>query len=123
MHELSIVSSIVERVLEFLDGHEAKRVVALRLAIGELTCVDAEQLRSCYELVTEGTVIAGSELEIEQTKALVRCSNCNFHGAPKYWDDALSRISIPTLQCPGCGLGVEAIEGHECAIQGIRYVA
>ena len=123
MHELSIVSSIVERVLEFLDGHEAKRVVALRLAIGELTCVDAEQLRSCYELVTEGTAIAGSELEIEQTKALVRCPNCNFRGAPKYWDDALSSPSIPTLQCPGCGFGVEAIEGHECAIQGIRYVA
>jgi len=123
MHELSIVSSIVERVLEFLDGHEAKRVVALRLAIGELTCVDAEQLRSCYELVTEGTAIAGSELEIEQTKALVRCPNCNFRGAPKYWDDALSSASIPTLQCPGCGFGVEAIEGHECSIQGIRYVA
>jgi hydrogenase nickel incorporation protein HypA/HybF len=123
MHELSIVSSIVERVLEFLDGHKAKRVVALRLAIGELTCVDAEQLRSCYELVTEGTAIAGSELEIEQTKALVRCPNCNFQGAPKYWDDALSSASIPTLQCPGCGFGVEAIEGHECAIQGIRYVA
>lgn len=123
MHELSIVSSIVERVLEFLDGHKAKRVVALRLAIGELTCVDAEQLRSCYELVTEGTAIAGSELEIEQTKALVRCPNCNFQGAPKYWDDALSSASIPTLQCPGCGFGVEAIEGHECSIQGIRYVA
>ncbi len=123
MHELSIVSSIVERVLEFLDGHKAKRVVALRLAIGEFTCVDAEQLRSCYELVTEGTAIAGSELEIEQTKALVRCPNCNFQGAPKYWDDALSNASIPTLQCPGCGFGVEAIEGHECAIQGIRYVA
>lgn len=123
MHELSIVSSIVERVLEFLDGHKAKRVVALRLAIGELTCVDAEQLRSCYELVTEGTAIAGSELEIEQTKALVRCPNCNFQGAPNNWDDALSNASIPTLQCPGCGFGVEAIEGHECAIQGIRYVA
>ena len=123
MHELSIVSSIVERVLEFLDGHKAKRVVALRLAIGELTCVDAEPLRSCYELVTEGTAIAGSELEIAQTKALVRCPNCNFQGAPKYWDDALSNASIPTLQCPGCGFGVEAIEGHECAIQGIRYVA
>ena len=80
MHEFSIVASIVERVLEFLDGHKAKRFVALRLAIGELTCVDAEQLRSCYELVTEGTAIAGSELEIEQTRALVKCPNCNFQG-------------------------------------------
>ena len=123
MHELSIVSSLVESVLQFLEGHEAKRVVALRVAIGELTCVDAEQLRSCYELVTEGTAIAGSELEVEQTKALVRCPKCNFCGAPKYWEDALSNTSIPTLQCPACGFSVEAIEGHECAIQGIKYVA
>lgn len=123
MHEFSIVASLVERVLEFLDGHEAKRVVALRMAIGELTCVDAEQLRSCYELVTEGTALAGSELEIEQTRALVKCPNCNFRGAPKYWEDALSSTSIPTLQCPGCGCGVEAIAGHECAIQRIKYVA
>ena len=64
MHEFSIVASLVERVLEFLDGHEAKRVVALRMAIGELTCVDAEQLRSCYELVTEGTALAGSRSEL-----------------------------------------------------------
>ena len=123
MHEFSIVASLVERVLEFLDGHEAKRVVALRMAVGELTCVDAEQLRSCYELVTEGTALAGSELEIEQTRALVKCPNCNFRGAPKYWEDALSSTSIPTLQCPGCGWGVEAIAGHECAIQRIKYVA
>jgi hydrogenase nickel incorporation protein HypA/HybF len=123
MHELSIVSSLVESVLQFLEGHEAKRIVALRVTIGELTCVDAEQLRSCYELVTEGTAIAGSELQVERTKALVRCPKCNFCGAPKYWDDALSNTSIPTLQCPACGFGVEAIEGHECAIQGIKYVA
>lgn len=123
MHEFSIVASLVERVLEFLDGHEAKRVVALRMAIGELTCVNAEQLRSCYELVTEGTAMAGSELEIEQTRALVKCPSCNFRGAPKYWEDALSSTSIPTLQCPGCGGGVEAIAGHECTIQRIKYVA
>jgi hydrogenase nickel insertion protein HypA len=123
MHELSIVASLVERVLEFLEAHEAKRVVALHVAIGELACVDAEQLRSCYELVIAGTAIAGSELQIEQTKALVRCPRCNFCGAPKYWDDALSSACIPTLQCPGCGFSVEAIEGHECTIQRIKYVA
>ncbi len=59
MHELSIASSLVESVLEFLETHKAKKVVAVRLAIGELTCVEAEQLRFCYNSVTEGTAIAG----------------------------------------------------------------
>ena len=57
--------------LEFLETHEAKKVVAVRLAIGELTCVEAEQLRSCYNFVTEGTAISESELEIERTEAAV----------------------------------------------------
>ena len=43
----------------------------MRLAIGELTRVEAEQIRFCYDLVTEGTAIAESVLEIEQTKALI----------------------------------------------------
>ena len=56
MHELSIVSSLVENVLNFVETQPVKRVIAVRLAIGELTCVEAEQIRFCYDLVTEGTL-------------------------------------------------------------------
>jgi hydrogenase nickel incorporation protein HypA/HybF len=122
MHELSIVSSLVESVLNFVETHQAKRVVAVRLAIGELSCVEAEQVRFCYDLVSEGTAVAGSVLEIEQTKALVRCLHCDFHGAPNYWDGALSGTAIPTLQCPRCGHAAEAVEGSDCTIQSIKYV-
>ena len=55
MHELSIASSLAESVPEFLETHKAKKVVAVRLATGELTYVEAEQLRFCYNFVTEGT--------------------------------------------------------------------
>src|SRR5688500_15889177 len=123
MHELSIASSIVESVLEFADAHQAKKVIAVRLAIGELTCVEEEQLRFCYTAVTKETAIEESELEIEQTAAVVRCSYCSYQGPPKYWDGALSAASIPTLQCPECGKTAEAIDGHECCIRNIRYVA
>jgi hydrogenase nickel incorporation protein HypA/HybF len=123
MHELSIVSSLVESVLNFVETHQAKRVVAVRLAIGELSCVEAEQIRFCYDLVIEGTAIAESVLEIEQTKALVRCLDCDFHGPPNYWDGALSGACIPTLQCPRCGRAAEAVEGNDCTIQSIKYVA
>jgi hydrogenase nickel incorporation protein HypA/HybF len=123
MHELSIASSLVESVLEFLETHKVTKVVAVRLATGELTCVDAEQLRFCYNSVTEGTAIEESELEIEQTEAVVRCPHCNYQGPPKYWDGALSSAYIPTLQCPECEKAAEAIEGHECTIRTIKYVA
>jgi hydrogenase nickel incorporation protein HypA/HybF len=121
MHELSIASSIVESVLEFVSVHPVKRVLAVRLAIGEFSHVEAEQLRFCYLAITEQTPIQDSVLEIERVEAIVQCGKCSYRGRPKYWDDALSVGPIPTLQCPNCGATVEAVEGNDCAIKSIRF--
>ena len=122
MHELSIASSVVESVLEFVSvRQDIKKVLSLRLAIGEFSHVEADQLRFCYMAITEQTPIQGSTLEIETVEALVRCERCRYQGRPKYWDDALSVGPIPTLQCPNCGATVEAIDGNDCAIKSIRF--
>ena len=122
MHELSIASSLVESVLAFVEEHRVTKVLAVRLAVGELSCVETEQLRFCYTVVTRETAIETATLEIDQVEALVRCSHCCYEGSPKYWEDALSAAAIPTLQCPECGKAAEPIQGHECLIRGIRYV-
>ena len=122
MHELSIASSLVESILAFVEQHRVTKVLAVRLAIGELSCVETEQLRFCYTAVTRDTAIESAMLEIDPVRALVRCSHCSYEGSPKYWEDALSRAAIPTLQCPECGKAAEPTQGHECVIRGIRYV-
>jgi hydrogenase nickel incorporation protein HypA/HybF len=121
MHELSIASAVVESVLEFVSAHSVKKVLAVRLAIGELSHIEADQLHFCYTAITEQTPIQDSTLEIETVKAVVRCERCSYHGRPKYWDDALSAGPILTLQCPNCGATVEAIEGNDCVIKSIRF--
>jgi hydrogenase nickel incorporation protein HypA/HybF len=123
MHELSIASSIVEGVLNFAELHRVTKVLTVRLAVGELSCVEAEQLRFCYTAVAKETAIEESTLEIERVEALVACPHCAYQGAPKYWEDALFEARVPTLQCPGCGKAAEATQGHECAIRTIQYVA
>src|SRR6476660_1460719 len=117
MHELSIAATIVESVLEFVSARRINQVRAVRLAVGELTCVQHDQLRFCYESLTGPTQIEGSRLEIETVPAEVKCSHCGYEGAPRYWDEALAGELIPTLQCPKCGKGTEAVRGHECAIR------
>ena len=122
MHELSIASAVVESVLKFVSVRQhVKKVLAVKLAIGELSHVEADQLRFCYVAITEQTPIQDSVLEIETVEAVVRCEQCSYCGRPKYWDDALSVGPIPTLQCPNCGATVEAIEGNDCAIKSIRF--
>lgn len=122
MHEFSIASSLFESVLAFADQQRATSVVAVRLSIGELTHIEAEQLRFCYESITKETPLEGSVLEIETTAAAVRCPHCGYAGPPKYWDGALSVALVPTLECPACGGAVEVAEGNECAIRSVKFV-
>ena len=123
MHELSIAATILEDVLGFVETHGIDKVVRVQLAIGELTCVQAEQLKFCYESVTRDTALANSELDIETVPARVKCAQCGYEGAPRYWMDSLSDTPVPTLQCPACGKSTEAAQGHECAIKTIQYAA
>jgi hydrogenase nickel incorporation protein HypA/HybF len=123
MHELSIATSIVESVLEFVERHGIKQVVEVRLLLGELMGVEQEQLRFCYSAITKETAIENSTLEFDRIGASVHCPYCGYRGRPKYWDDALSFMPVITLQCPECGKAVEATQGTECAIKAIRYVA
>src|SRR6202045_2055669 len=98
MHELSLASAVVDSVLEFLDAREVKKVLTVRLAVGELSHVEADQLRFCYMAITQQTAIQDSMLEIENVAAVVECPSCSYRGRPKYWEDALCAAPIPTLE-------------------------
>jgi len=123
MHELSIASAVVDSVLEFLDAHEVKKVLTVRLAVGELSHVEADQLRFCYTAITQETPMENSMLEIESIAAVVTCPRCSYRGRPKYWEDALSAAPVATLECPACQGAVEPVEGNDCAIKTIQFVA
>lgn len=74
MHELSICQSIVDAV----ERHAAGRPVrAVHLTVGALRQVVPDTLAFCWELVNEGTPLAGSELVVEHVPAAVRCLPCH----------------------------------------------
>lgn len=121
MHELSIASAIVESVLDFAEKQHATRVIAVRLAIGEFTHIEAEQVRFCFQAIAKGTVLEEAVLEIERADAAVQCRHCGYAGPPKYWDGALAGTLVPTLQCPTCGKTAEPAEGQECSIKTVKF--
>ena len=61
MHELAITEGIVTEVTEKLPD---KKITLVRLEIGALSGVVADALRFSFDLVTEGTNMAGARLEI-----------------------------------------------------------
>jgi len=122
MHELSIASNLVEKLLEFSARNPGRTIVEVHLTIGELSHVELEQLTFCYESITRETPLEGSSLTIEKVAALVSCPHCSYRGRPDYWDDALAIAPVITMRCPGCGKAVDADQGHECAIKSVKLL-
>lgn len=121
MHEFSIASGLVEKLLDFANANPDKKIVEVRVAIGEFTQIEEEQLRFCYESIITEMPIAGSTLLLELVLAKVACSNCSYSGPPKYWDRALHGGLVATLECPECGKATRITEGEECAIRSVRF--
>lgn len=63
MHELSVVQSVVEAIVEKLGDAEVTRV---RLAIGKQAGVVVDSIRFSFDLVVEGTSLEGATLEIDE---------------------------------------------------------
>jgi hydrogenase nickel incorporation protein HypA/HybF len=121
MHEFSIASGLVEKLLEFAEKNPDKKIVEIRVAIGEFTQIEEEQLRFCYDSIVTEMPIAGSILTIERVPGKVACPHCSYSGPPKYWAGALHGTPIATLECPQCGKAAAVTEGAECAIRAVRY--
>jgi hydrogenase nickel incorporation protein HypA/HybF len=121
MHELSIASGLVEKLLQFTAENPDKKIVQVRLAVGEFSHIEEEQLTFCYAAVITETPLAGSTLTIEKIEAIVECPHCSYHGRPKYVEGLVSQEPVATLQCPACGKVTHAIEGDECTIKSIRF--
>jgi hydrogenase nickel incorporation protein HypA/HybF len=59
MHELGMARSIAAIVTEHARG---RTVATVRVAIGPRACIERQALTFCWDVVTEGTGLAGAAL-------------------------------------------------------------
>ena len=115
MHELSIAHGIVEVVTEAARAGGANTVTAVHLRIGRLAGVEAGALEFSYELVTEGTMLAGSRLVIEELPVVIYCATCDVNQV------------LPGVQrfaCPACNTPSGDIrQGRELEVAFIQISA
>lgn len=96
MHELSVTKSILDTVLSHAGNHGAKRIIRIRLAIGELHDLNIEWIQRYFDRVAADTIAAGAKIEAGKTPAGFRCHDCSHD-----FDIDLSTIS--GIHCPNCG--------------------
>jgi len=112
MHELSIALNIVEIAAEVARKNGAGRVEALYLKLGALSGVVKDALLFSWQLASDGTVLEGSRLVIEEIPITVHCSNCE---ADRKLD------SINKLFCPVCNKATPSlVRGKELEITALE---
>ncbi len=115
MHELSIASSIVEIAGEHARREGGGRVASVTLRIGRLSCVHENALRYSFDLVTEGTPLAGATLAVIEVPVRIWCDLCE------------AEVELPGIQrfaCPACGhLSSDIRAGRELDIESIQIAA
>ena len=77
MHELSLCQSAVEIIQRQAEQHDVKRVTAVWLEIGALSCVEESAVRFSFEIVCQGTVAQGCDLHIVYKPAQAWCWDCS----------------------------------------------
>lgn len=112
MHELSIVHGIIETVSESVETANAKKIIAVYLAVGALSGVVKDALLFSFDLATEETPLAGSKLIVEELPVAIFCTVC---------DQIRELPGVQSFRCPVCQTPSGDIrQGKELEIRSIE---
>ncbi len=108
MHEYSLVSAMVDRVLREARARNAVAVHKLAVRIGALSGVEPELFASAFTLVRQG-LLADAELDIRRAQAAWACPKC--------------QAAIPSgsvLRCAACDVPAKLVTGDEILLEQIE---
>lgn len=110
MHELALCQAIAESAQRRAAG---RAVEAVTVRIGHLRQVVPDSLLFSWDLVVEGTALAGSKLEVEHVPAVVACGACG----------ETTTLEWPVLMCGSCtSHDVQLISGEELLLVSLQLV-
>ena len=111
MHELGIMTGVMDSVNAAANDAGADKVLKVSLSVGVMTEAIEDALRFAFEVLQENTICEGAELEIRMVQPKSRCFEC---GA-EYEHDRFHML------CPECGgFATELIAGKELQIDSIE---
>ena len=113
MHELSIMSSVLDIVLEHAQKNNAKKVQKVNLQIGVLSDIIPEWAQSYFDMLSKDTIASEAVLNIEQVHVRILCRACGHEFGFKDRDWKFS--------CEKCDSSdIELLSGREFMITSIE---
>lgn len=110
MHEIGVLIEVVKSVEKIAKENEVEKIESLVLQIGELSSMIPKYMKTLYPMATEGTILEGSNLEIEIIPANGLCKDCK----------KVYNLMDNNGMCPRCGnKNFELLSGKEFFIKEI----
>lgn len=111
MHELGIMTGVLQAVEESAKQAGSEKVLKISLSVGVMTEAIEDALRFAFEALSEGTMCESAELEITMTPPVSICAECG----NEYEHDRFHML------CPECGSSfTQLIQGKELQIDSIE---
>lgn len=111
MHEMALAEGILQLVEDTARREHAQRVKLVVLEIGQLSTVEPDALKFCFEAVTKGSIADTATLEIVHVPGTGWCMEC--------------AATLPMQElfgtCPQCGgYQMQATGGTEMRVKEIE---
>ena len=76
MHELSLIANLFEIMEEKAHEKNAKKIVGVKLQVGQLSGAVPEFLKTAFDIYKKDTIADKATLEIEEIPFRIRCLEC-----------------------------------------------
>ncbi len=119
MHEYGLVQDVVDLALQRTSDVGDRRVASVRIEVGEFLVASRESLETAFDILTQGTRLEGSRLEVREVPGRAVCEACGFEGTGSDLGEALSEPPA-LLLCPTCGAPLLVTSGSGVALIDVR---
>lgn len=107
MHEMPVTQAMLNMVLEQAGG---RRVLRIRLRVGELSPVVPHSVALFFEYLSRGTNAEGARLEVERAPLETTCPACGARQMYPVPHDLRPQIVLATALARGCPCGARALK-------------
>jgi hydrogenase nickel incorporation protein HypA/HybF len=114
MHEMALVTKIVDVVVEHAEANDVQKVLAVELVIGELHDIVDNLMESCFQYIARGTVAEGACIKVVRVPVRLQCKECLLVYPANLRDSS-------TVACPDCtAKNYSLCAGNEFLINNIE---
>ncbi len=110
MHEFSVTTSLLDLAIKHAQEANAQRITDLYLVIGQLSSIIDDSVQFYWNIVSENTIAAGSQLHFRRIPAEALCLKC----------DTRYLLNEREFACPKCDSEqVRIVAGEEFYLESM----